>query len=207
MWKCLGAGCIYDSVGGLALNYQPISLINIDAAFAFLEDKYDGVTAIAKPREALNERINNLKSNQVGLFSTDTVDSQNWNTPKGKKTIKHIQDTQEEIYDETSSKYGLEARIVLTPSNISAIQKYNSDHPLQDIKLNCSAVDVTKTTDAKVKGDKKRLVNCQSTFLRSVLTKSEYSKEHYYNFIHETADSVSGISSYGKKTKTGPAYR
>ena len=190
IYKCLGAGCIYDSGAGLAINYQPISLINIDAAFAFLNDKYNSVATVSNTKMKLEEKVSNLKPSQVGLYSS-SKNTQNWVGPKAEATLKKLE-RGEEIYSDEP-----EYRFVLTPQVIGKIQEYNSSNNFTTSELKCSA-----------RGD---YVTCQSKFIRETLkgyinnSRGKASMEINATF---TDARDAGIFSYTKNTpNSGPAWK
>ncbi len=122
MYDCVGAGCLYDEEGGLATQYKPISLINIDEAFVYMNMNQGGVAKLLSTKQDLESKIVKVKP----LSASDSIDlskSRNWNTEKGKETIDDMIDTRngEEIYA-GDPQY----RIVLTPQLIKEIQTDNA---------------------------------------------------------------------------------
>ena len=177
MYSCVGAGCIYDQRGGLALNYIPISLLNIETTFdnlAFLQEKFNGVVALSSQREKLNNMIASLNNDEIAALSSgdgipDNISySRNWNTDKGIAIFKSINNVGEGIYDETdSANYGLEYRYVLDPKTMQNIQKYNdSKKGYLDTEMTCTPGNYGGTiAESYDDSHQKQYIICRSGFL------------------------------------------
>ena len=198
IYQCLGAGCIYDSNGGLSINYQPISLINIDDTLAYLKDKYNSVLAVMNTKTKLDNVVESLQSDTdiAALFGT-TIDSQNWdengkypNSAKAKATLYNIRRDKENIYDGRP-----EYSVTLDMQAINWIKNYNND---QENKFTINNMSCTNES-----GD---YVVCYSKFLQELESQAGVTVNDATGLQHASAASV-GVSTYDKNQHTGPAYR
>ena len=192
IYECAGVGCIYDSGNGLALNYQPISTVNVDSAFAYLTDRYSGVRAVAAGRTS-TPRVARL----AVTASHRDVSSVNWGTEKGKATIDIIADQGEEIYAKEP-----EYKVTLNMSKINKIKKDNARET--DGFLNRSLK--CKVADASME-----YVTCESEFLKGL--KSEGILEYKdgspkFESIKEISNYITGYNiTSARKSGTGPAWK
>ncbi len=128
MYDCVGAGCLYDEAGGLAPQYKPISLININEAFVYMDMNQGGVAQLLSTKKDLDNKVSTLKATKLAGNPSDEVDlskSKNWGTTKGRTTIDEMIDPSkkngEDIY-----AHEPQYRIVLTPAIIKDIQDDNA---------------------------------------------------------------------------------
>ena len=117
IWECKEVGCLFDISSGLAINYTPISLINLfnEESISYLNDQHKNAIAIAT-----NKDKNNDSTVAVASGTKEGI-ANNWNNSKGDFTKTRISNLGETIYKEN-----LEYKIVLTPDLIKNIKDYNS---------------------------------------------------------------------------------
>ena len=218
LYSCVGAGCVYDQRGGLAINYIPISLLNIDQtfdAYAFLGNKYNNVLAVTSAKSKLADKVAYLsgeeEESQIAGLPSNLDYSRNWNTEKGKTILNKYDSVGEDIYNESSSAYGLEYRFVLTPKTIKKIQDYNDAHEgyadnLEEggTHLRCFKVEDDTPNIAE---DGKYYVECVSDFLDQV---AEWANDPTTKIGRTYQSSkAAGVNSIPKGTnkEVGPAFK
>ena len=189
IYKCAGVGCIYDSGNGLALNYQPISMINVDSSFAYLGDRYSSVATLSSARNTAP------KATKLAATATHrSIDSINWGTEKGQATLDVIEDKGETIYSGTP-----EYKVTLTPTTINNIKKQNSE--ISDGFLN-------KSLECEVVDSSKEYVTCTSKFLDDLRTKGILEGEAKFESVDEINNYITGYNVVSaRKSGTGPAWK
>lgn len=191
IWECADVGCIYDSGNGLALNYQPISMINVDSSFAYLSDKYEGVTAVSAGRSAAP------KASKLAATATHrSINSVNWGTDKGQATLDVIEDQGETVYEKTP-----EYKVTLTPKTLRTIKKYNDEQT--DGFLN-------KSLECEIKPENKDMeyVTCTSKFLDDLRNKGILEGTPNFESYKEISNYVVGYDVVSaRKSGQGPAWK
>ena len=179
MSDCVGNGCLYDEKGGLATQYKPISLVNIDEAFVYMDMNQGGVIALLSTRKELDNKVKQLSASD----SVNLSKSKNWNTDKGKATIDNMIDANngEEIYSRDP-----QYRIVLTPALIKEIQTDNATNGYLS-PMTCT--NNSAATD---------YVTCTSDYIHNTLNIEEHFEGDKFTPWH---------GAVGMDRKTGPAWK
>ena len=191
--ECAGVGCIYDVGNGLAVNYQPISMLSVDDAFAYLSNRYANVTAVAHARNTA------LRATQLSITGTHrNIASINWGTEKGQATLDLVEDRGETIYAGEP-----EYKVTLTPAKLNEIKNNNST--ISDGFLN-------QSLECKVTDESLEYVTCTSKFLNELradgLLEGTAKNEPTFENIDKISEYVSGYNiNSARKSGTGPAWK
>lgn len=186
IWECKEVGCLFDINNGLAINYTPISLINLfnEESISYLNDQHKNAIAIAT-----NKDKNNDSTVAVASGTKEGI-ANNWNNSKGIATKTRISDLGETIYKEN-----LEYRIELTPALINEIKAYNSSEISNGGYLNSKL-------ECKNKDNDDDYVICKSKFLKKYLGIDTPES----NFI-KYGEQVGNSSDIKRKSGIGPAWK
>ena len=214
IWACQTIGCLFDKNSGLAINYSPVSLINLfNLNTAYLGNQYKGAIALAWDISEESEK----KVETEGIIATEYSETglaENWASDKGAAAIEAISGLGETIYNDGDSGK-LEYSITLTPQLINQIRKYNDAQEENGGYLN-ESLSCINVENSDYTGDgHSDYVICYSDFLKGNLS-DEFTnlgdtlKENIKiteNAAHQAYDDSKTTEKIARKSKTGPAWK
>ena len=163
-------------------------MINVDSSFAYLSDRFAGVTAVSSGRTT-------PKATKLASTATHReVNSVNWNTEKGKATLDIIEESGETIYDKTP-----EYTVKLTPQAIRKIKTHNNDanDGFLDKSLKCVVTDPTM-----------EYVTCTSKYLDELRKDGIVEGEPKFESVKDISSYISGYNvTSARKSGNGPAWK